>query len=123
MTAIQVTNEVNFELSPVPRPLFAGTVPAVFHRIARDPRQDIRVFRLSRIRGKVSYSSKAEHDFARPEDFDHRWYATRTDWQLGEPQGQARIWLSNRVDWLIERHYGHAGTLTIRWSAASSWSS
>ncbi|HYH59917.1 MAG TPA: WYL domain-containing protein [Thermoleophilaceae bacterium] len=75
-------------------------------------RQDIRVFRLSRIRGKVSYSSKAEHDFSRPEDFDHRWYATRTDWQLGEPQGTARIWLSPRVDWLIERHYGHAGTLT-----------
>ena len=74
-------------------------------------RQDIRVFRLSRIRGKVSYSSKAEHDFSRPEDFDHRWYATRTDWQLGEPQGTARIWLSPRVDWLIERHYGHAGTL------------
>jgi proteasome accessory factor C len=75
-------------------------------------RQDIRVFRLSRIRGKVSYSSKAEHDFSRPEDFDHRWYATRTDWQLGEPQGRARIWLSSRVDWLIERHYGHAGTLS-----------
>ena len=72
-------------------------------------RQDIRVFRLSRIRGKVSYSSKAEHDFARPEDFDHRRYATRTDWQLGEPEGTARIWLSPRVDWLIERHYGHAG--------------
>jgi proteasome accessory factor C len=74
-------------------------------------RQDIRVFRLSRIRGKVSYSSKAEHDFARPEDFDHRWYATRTDWQLGESEGTARIWLSPRVDWLIERHYGHAGTI------------
>jgi proteasome accessory factor C len=75
-------------------------------------RQDIRVFRLSRIRGKVSYSSKAEHDFSRPEDFDHRWYATRTDWQLGEPQGTARLWLSSRVDWLIKRHYGHAGALT-----------
>ena len=75
-------------------------------------RQDTRVFRLSRIRGKVSYSSKAEHDFSRPDDFDHRWYATRTDWQLGEPKGTARIWLSGRVDWLIERHYGHAGTLT-----------
>jgi proteasome accessory factor BC len=74
-------------------------------------RQDIRVFRLSRIRGKVSYSSKAEHDFSRPEDFDHRWYATRTDWQLGEPEGTARIWLSPRVDWLIERHYGHAGAI------------
>jgi proteasome accessory factor C len=74
-------------------------------------RQDIRVFRLSRIRGKVSYSSKAEHDFSRPEEFDHRWYATRTDWQLGEPEGTARIWLSPRVDWLIERHYGHAGSI------------
>ncbi len=74
-------------------------------------RQDIRVFRLSRIRGKVAYSSKAEHDFSRPDDFDHRWYATRTDWQLGEPEGTARIWLSSRVDWLIERHYGHAGSL------------
>ena len=74
-------------------------------------RQDIRVFRLSRIRGKVSYSSKAEHDFSRPDDFDHRWYATRTDWQLGEPEGTARIWLSGRVDWLIERHYGHAGRI------------
>jgi proteasome accessory factor C len=74
-------------------------------------RQDTRVFRLSRIRGKVSYSSKAEHDFSRPDDFDHRWYATRTDWQLGEPQGSGRIWLSSRVDWLIERHFGHAGTI------------
>ena len=29
-------------------------------------REDIRVFRLSRIQGKVGYSSKAEHDFPRP---------------------------------------------------------
>ena len=37
-------------------------------------RDDIRVFRLSRIQGKVGYSSKAEHDFPRPtrEDFDPR---------------------------------------------------
>src|SRR5215216_5000478 len=33
-------------------------------------RNDVRVFRVSRIRGKVGYSSKAEHDFNRPEDFD-----------------------------------------------------
>ena len=30
-------------------------------------RDDIRVFRLSRIRGKVAYASKAEHDFQRPD--------------------------------------------------------
>ena len=72
-------------------------------------RDDTRVFRVSRIRGKVGYSSKAEHDFNRPEEFDPREYATRTDWQLGDPIGRARIWLSNRIDWLALRHFGHAG--------------
>jgi proteasome accessory factor BC len=72
-------------------------------------RDDVRVFRVSRIRGKVGYSSKAEHDFNRPEEFDPRLYATRTDWQLGEPVGRGRIWLSDRIDWLALRHFGHAG--------------
>jgi predicted DNA-binding transcriptional regulator YafY len=73
-------------------------------------RDDVRVFRLSRIRGKVGYASKAEHDFPPPDDFDPRVYATRTDWQLGDPVGTARIWISERVDWLVERHFGHAGS-------------
>jgi proteasome accessory factor BC len=75
-------------------------------------RDDVRVFRVSRIRGKVGYASKAEHDFNRPEDFDPRTYATRTDWQLGDAVGRARIWLSDRVDWLALRHFGHAGEVT-----------
>jgi predicted DNA-binding transcriptional regulator YafY len=75
-------------------------------------RDDTRVFRVSRIRGKVGYSSKAEHDFNRPEEFDPRDYAIRTDWQLGEPIGRARIWLSDRIDWLALRHFGHAGEVT-----------
>ena len=37
----------------------------------------VRVFRLSRIRGKVAYATKAEHDFQRPADFDPREYANR----------------------------------------------
>ncbi|HYH46683.1 MAG TPA: WYL domain-containing protein, partial [Thermoanaerobaculia bacterium] len=69
-------------------------------------RDAVRVFRLSRIRGKVGYSSKAEHDFRRPDDFDPRSYATRADWQLGEQQGTARIWLSDRIEWLVRRHLG-----------------
>ncbi|MEA2467432.1 MAG: proteasome accessory factor, partial [Thermoleophilaceae bacterium] len=72
-------------------------------------RDDVRVFRLTRIRGKVGYSSKAEHDFPPPEDFDPRVYATRTDWQLGDPVGVARIWISDRIDWLVQRHFGKAG--------------
>jgi proteasome accessory factor BC len=75
-------------------------------------RDDVRVFRVSRIRGKVGYSSKAEHDFNRPEDFDPRVYATRTDWQLGDTVGRARIRLSDRIDWLALRHFGHAGEVT-----------
>src|SRR4051812_8829121 len=61
-------------------------------------REDIRVFRLSRIQGKVGYSSKAEHDFPRPagEDFNPRDYATRAAWQLGETKGTARVWVSAR---------------------------
>ena len=50
-------------------------------------REAVRVFRLSRIRGKVSYASKAEHDFAGPEDFDRRDYARRAEWQLGRHPG------------------------------------
>jgi proteasome accessory factor BC len=75
-------------------------------------RDDVRVFRVSRIRGKVGYASKAEHDFNRPDDFDPRVYATRTDWQLGDPRARARIWLSKRIDWLALRHFGHAGDVS-----------
>ncbi|TMM08177.1 MAG: WYL domain-containing protein [Actinobacteria bacterium] len=75
-------------------------------------RGDVRVFRLSRIRGKVGYASKAEHDFPPPEEFDPRVYATRTDWQLGDPVATARVWLSDRIDWLVERHFGHAGRIS-----------
>jgi proteasome accessory factor BC len=77
-------------------------------------RDDVRVFRVSRMRGKVGYASKAEHDFSRPEEFDPRHYATRTDWQLGDPVGRARLWLSDRIDWLVLRHFGHAGEVSER---------
>jgi predicted DNA-binding transcriptional regulator YafY len=72
-------------------------------------RKAVRVFRLSRIRGKVSYATKAEHDFHRPADFDPRSYANRADWQLGEQQGVARILISERIAWQIERHFGRYG--------------
>ena len=75
-------------------------------------RGEVRVFRLSRIRSKVSYSSKAEHDFVPAPDFDPRVYAARADWQLDDPLGVARIWVSPRIDWLVQRHFGHAGSIT-----------
>ena len=84
-----------------------------FYLIGRShERDDVRVFRLSRIRGKVSYSSKSEHDFSPPQDFDPRPYASRADWQIGDARGTARVWLSDRIAWLVERHFGHAGNVT-----------
>ncbi|WDT93560.1 WYL domain-containing protein [Thermoleophilum album] len=72
-------------------------------------RDAVRVFRISRIRGKIGYATKAERDFQRPADFDPREYARRVQWQLGERKGTARIWLSDRIDWYVLRHFGHAG--------------
>ncbi len=74
-------------------------------------RDAVRVFRLSRIQGKVGYASKAEHDFSPPEDFDRRDYGSRADWQLGETQGTAKIFVRERIAWLIERDFGEFGEL------------
>jgi proteasome accessory factor C len=74
-------------------------------------REAVRVFRLSRIQGKVGYGSKAEHDFSPPEDFDRRDYGQRADWQLGEIRATAKIFVRDRIAWLIERDFGAYGTL------------
>jgi predicted DNA-binding transcriptional regulator YafY len=74
-------------------------------------RDAVRVFRLSRIRGKVSYATKAEHDFTPPDEFDRRDYASRADWQMGATKATAKIFLSDRVDWLVGRDYGAYGEI------------
>jgi proteasome accessory factor C len=71
----------------------------------------LRVFRLSRIRGKVAYATKAEHDFKRPKDFDPRPYARRADWQFGDTVDTAEIHVSERIGWQIERHFGRFGSV------------
>lgn len=74
-------------------------------------RDAVRVFRLSRIQGKVGYASKAEHDFSPPENFDRRDYGQRADWQLGEIRGRAKIFIRDRISWLVERDFGTYGEL------------
>jgi len=74
-------------------------------------RDAVRVFRLSRIQGKVGYATKAEHDFSPPEDFDRRDYGQRADWQLGEIKDTAKIFVRGRIAWLIERDFGAYGEL------------
>jgi proteasome accessory factor C len=74
-------------------------------------RKDVRVFRLSRVRGKVAYATKAEHDFQRPGDFDPRGYANRIPWQLGDQVDVAEVEVPDEVAWYVERQYGAYGTL------------
>jgi proteasome accessory factor C len=71
----------------------------------------LRAFRLSRIRGKVAYATKAEHDFRRPADFDPRAYANLAAWQFGEIVGTAEIRIAERIAWLLERHFGRYGEI------------
>ena len=86
----------------------AGQFYLVGHAVERDA---IRVFRLTRIRSKVAYATKAEHDFQRPESFDPREYADRIEWQFGDPVGSAEIWIAERVAWYVERHFGAYGSV------------
>jgi proteasome accessory factor C len=72
-------------------------------------RKALRVFRLSRIRGKVAYATKAEHDFKRPVDFDPRAYANRAEWQYGDEVGTATVWVSERIAWHVERNFSRFG--------------
>ena len=84
-----------------------------FYLIGHSHERDaVRVFRLSRIRGKVGYATKSEHDFNAPEDFERRDYAELADWQLGEETGRARIFFSDRIAWLIERDFGSHGEVS-----------
>jgi proteasome accessory factor BC len=83
-----------------------------FYLIGHSHERDaVRVFRLSRIKGKVSYASKAEHDFSPPEDFDRRDYASRAEWQMGTLEGTAQVFVRERIAWLVERDFGKYGTL------------
>ena len=71
----------------------------------------VRVFRLSRIRGKVAYATKAEHDFQRPEAdvFDPRVYADRVAWQFGDAVADAEVRIRERIAWQVNRHFGRYG--------------
>jgi len=81
-----------------------------FYLLGRSHERDaLRVFRLSRMRGKVAYATKAEHDFKRPADFDPRPYANRALWQFGDTRGTAEIRISERIAWQVERHFGRFG--------------
>jgi proteasome accessory factor C len=74
-------------------------------------REDLRVFRLTRIRGEIKFTSRRERDFELPADFDASVYRTRPTWQLGALDETAELWVDPSAAWWVERAFGHAGTV------------
>ena len=120
-TAISRRKTIEFSYYSLQRDELSDRKVNPYHLVFRDgqfyligfshERDEVRVFRLSRIRGKVSYATKAEHDFTSPENFDRRDYAARAEWQMGQIEGSASIFLRERIAWLVERDFGKYGTL------------
>jgi len=54
-------------------------------------RDDIRTFRVSRIRSDIRFATRRERDFRLPPEFDVEQYRGRAEWQFGDILGEARI--------------------------------
>ena len=77
-------------------------------------REATRIFRLSRIEGRITFKTRAEHDFASPRDFDVSRYRDRAPWQLDDDGHQAAIVLSPIVAWWVEQMFGTYGSCELR---------
>jgi proteasome accessory factor BC len=78
--------------------------------VGRDLDRDAeRTFRVSRIRGDITFATRRERDFRVPADFEIAGYLGRPPWQIGEPEGEARIEVGPDTAWWVERAYGNRG--------------
>jgi proteasome accessory factor C len=70
---------------------------------------DIRTFRVSRIRGDIKFATRRERDFRLPAGFKAEDHRPPPPWQMGEIVGEARIDLSGDTAWWVERTYRRHG--------------
>ena len=85
-----------------------GTWYVVGHDLDND---DIRTFRVSRIRSDIRFATRRERDFRLPPDFDVDAYRVGEDWQHGPVQGIAKIEVNGDTAWWVHRTLHEAGTL------------
>jgi predicted DNA-binding transcriptional regulator YafY len=74
-------------------------------------REDIRTFRVSRIRGDIRFATRRERDFRLPPDFEIEPYRDRPPWQIGDIVGEAKIEVAGDTAWWVERSYGEHGRI------------
>lgn len=74
-------------------------------------RDALRLFKLRRIRGRIRYLNKSEHNFEVPADLRAEQWRNLQPWQLGPRRGVAEIRFSPRYSWWAGNNYGHCGEL------------
>jgi proteasome accessory factor BC len=80
--------------------------------IGRDHSPDeIRTFRVSRVRGEIRFATRRERDFRVPAEFSAREHRPPPAWQIGEIVGEARIALAGDTAWWVERTHRRSGRL------------
>jgi predicted DNA-binding transcriptional regulator YafY len=80
--------------------------------IGRDHGADeLRTFRVSRIRGDIRFHTRRERDFRLPDDFNAESHRPSAPWQMGEIVGAARIALAGDTAWWVERTYRRYGEI------------
>jgi proteasome accessory factor BC len=72
-----------------------------------------RMFRLSRIEGRITFKTRAEHDFKAPQDFDLSRYRDRAPWQLDSSGQTATIALTPTIAWWVDQMFGAYGATAI----------
>jgi proteasome accessory factor C len=72
---------------------------------------EIRTFRVSRIRGEIRFATRRERDFRVPSEFSAQAHRPPPAWQMGAIVGEARIELSGDTAWWVERTLRHSGRL------------
>jgi proteasome accessory factor BC len=77
-------------------------------------REAMRVFRLSRIEGRIAFATRADHDFPPPRDFDVARYRDRAPWQLEDSGTPARVALTPTIAWWVEQMFGDYGDIETR---------
>jgi proteasome accessory factor C len=80
-----------------------GSWYVIGHDLDRD---DIRTFRVSRIRSDIRFATRRERDFRLPPEFDVEHFRGRAEWQFGDIVGEARIEVAPDTAWWVERAYG-----------------
>jgi proteasome accessory factor C len=84
-----------------------------WYLVGRDHDADeIRVFRVSRLRGDIRFATRRERDFRAPEDFDPSAYRDRVPWRLGETRGEAVLHVAPSAAWLVERLWARPDEVT-----------